>query len=115
MNNIEVLEKMVKEACEKNDYTLYKKACCLLHLYIKVCSKSEEERACFVLYDALCNEKSQGFLKVVIEIINSKHASKADIVVCGLLLSAITHDDNSVCFLLAVCDIMQDTVLKKLL
>ena len=115
MNNIEELEKMVKEACEKNDYALYKKACCLLHLYIKVCPEGEEEIACFVLYSALCDEKSQGFITVVRELINSKNASKADIILYGLFLLVTVRDDNIVGFLLAVCDIMQDTVLKKLL
>ena len=94
MNNIEALEKMVKEACEKNDYTLYKKACCLLQLYTKVCSESEKERCCFALYDALSNEKSQYFLDVVREIIESKQESTADILVYGLLLSVIARDGN---------------------
>ena len=35
INMVEELKQMGKEACEKSDYELYKKACCELHLYVK--------------------------------------------------------------------------------
>ena len=111
MYKIEELEKMVKKACEKNDYELYKKACCFLHLFIKLCPEKEEEIACFVLYDALSNEKSQGFLNVVREIINDKVSSCADQILYTLLLSVRVHSDVTP-FLLNICDEMQNEVLK---
>lgn len=113
MYKIEELEKMLKEAYEKNDYELYKKACCLLYLYIKLCSESEEDRACSVLFDALRNEKSEGFLCVAREINDGdKGSSYADNVVYALLLSVRVHSHIVVDFLLNICDEIQDKVLR---
>ena len=113
MYNIEELEKMVKEACEKNDYKLYRKACCFLHLYIKLYSENEEGIACFVLYDALSNEKSQDFLNIATEIINGdKKPSYSDAMLCALLLSVRASSDLVTAFLLNICDDMQNEVLK---
>lgn len=114
MFNIEELEKMVKEACEKNDYELYKKACCLLHLYTKLCSESEEERVYFALFDALYNEKSQFFLNVVRQIVETKHMSNGDTLLYALLLSVRIDDELIVAFLLKECDMMQSEFLKVL-
>lgn len=87
---------------------MYKKACCCLHLYIKICSASEEERAYSVLFNALSNEKSQGFLNVVRLIVKTKHLSNDDI----LLLSVRASDELIVAILLKVCDRMQSEFLK---
>lgn len=114
MFNIEELEKMVKEACEKNDYELYKKACCLLHLYTKLCSESEEIRAYFALFDALYNEKSQFFLNVVRQIVKTKPMSNSDALLYALLLSVRIDDELIGAFLLEVCDMMQSEFLKVL-
>lgn len=115
MYKIEELEKMVKKACEKNDYELYKKSCCWLHLYLKLCSESEEERACFVLFDALLNDKSQGFLNVAREIVsNDKDPSCGDIMVYNLLLSVRVDSNFVMGLLLNVCDEMQDELLKRI-
>lgn len=104
MFNIEELEKMVKDACEKNDYELYKKACCLMFFYTKICPVSEEKSS-YVLYDALCNEKSQDFLNIASEIVTGdKEHSCADIVVYALLLSVRTHSDFVRAFLIDICD-----------
>nr|DAW41249.1 MAG TPA: hypothetical protein [Caudoviricetes sp.] len=105
---------MVKEACEKYDYELYKKACCLLHMYVKLCSESEEERACFALFNALSNEKSQFFLNVVRQIVKAKHMSNGDTLLYGLLLSVRIHDEFIVAFLLKECDMMQSEFLNML-
>lgn len=111
MYKIEELEKMVKESCEKNDYELYKKACCFLHLYLKICSESEEERACYVLFDALSNEKSQGFLNIAREIVNCKVSTYADDMVYALLLSVRVNSSPVMAFLLHRCDEIQRQVL----
>lgn len=116
MYKIEECEKMVKKACEKNDYELYKKACCYLHLHIKLCSESEEERTCFALYDALFNDKSEDFLNVAREIItNDKDPSKADIMVYVLLLSVRVDSEFVMGYLLNICDEIQGEVLKMML
>ena len=112
MYKIEELEKMVKEACEKNDYELYKKACCLLHFYLKICSESEEERACFVLFDALSNKKPEHFLNVVREIINGKVSSYGDDMVYALLLSVRVGSNSVMAFLLHRCDEILDELLE---
>lgn len=111
MYKIEELEKMVKEACEKNDYELYKKACCLLHFYLQICSESEEERACFVLFDALSNKKSEHFFNVVREIINGKVSSYGDDMVYFLLLSVRVRSNTVMAFLLHRCDEIQGKLL----
>lgn len=100
---------------KKNDYELYKKACCGLYLYIKVCSESEEQRACFVLFNALINDKSQGFLNVVKEIIsNEQEPSRGDIMVYVLLMSVRVDSDLVRGFLLDTCDEIQGEILNKM-
>lgn len=111
MYSIEELEKMAKEACEKNDYEMYKKACCLLHTYIKFCKESEEYRACYVLFDALCNEKSEGFLNIAREDVTNNEPSASDIMVYSLLLSVRVPHEDIASILLQICDEIQDEVL----
>lgn len=113
MYKIKELEKMVKEACEKNDYELYKKACCFLYLYVKLCAESEQDRACSVLFAALRNEKSEGFLCVAREITeDDKSSSCADNMVYALLRSVRADSCIVIAFLLDICDEMQGEVLK---
>lgn len=114
MYSIKELEKMVKEASEKNCYELYRRACCLLHLHIKVCPESEEKIACGVLFDALSNEKSEGFLNTAREIVKNKHSSNDDVMVYALLLSVRIHDVPIIACLLKICDDIQIEVLNKL-
>lgn len=113
MYKIEELEKMVKGACEKNDYNLYKEACSLLDLRIKLGSQSEADIACFVLYEALSNEKSQGFLNTASEIVNGyEDSSYADVLIYGLLLSVRADSDFVTYYLLNICDDIQGEILK---
>lgn len=115
MYKVEEFEKMVEQACEKNDYELYKKACCGLHLYLKLCPESKAERSCFVLFDALLNDKSQGFLNVVSEIIsNDKDPSYGDMIVWALLLSVRVDSNPDMDLLLNMCDDIEDELLKKI-
>lgn len=113
INNVEEFKEKGKEACEKNDYELYKKACCVLHLYTKNCSPCKEI-ATSALFDLLTNAKSEEFLAVATEIMNNNQETNGDAIVYYLLLSVRTDHDVIMTYLLSLCDKIQMEVLDKI-
>lgn len=113
INNVEEFKEKGKEACEKNDYELYKTACCVLHLYTKNCSPCKEV-AVSALYDLLTNAKSEEFLAVATEIMNNNQETKGDAIVYYLLLSVRTDHEIIMTYLLSLCDKIQMEILDKM-
>lgn len=97
----------------KNDYELYKKVCCVLHLYTKNCSPCKEIATC-ALFDLLTNAKSEEFLAVATEIMNNNQETNGDAIVYYLLLSVRTDHEVIMTYLLSLCDKIQMEVLDKI-
>lgn len=115
INNVEELKQMGKEACEKSDYELYKKVCCELHMYVKICPPIFEVGASSTLYELLTNTKSEEFLGVVKGIImDDNDASCADAIIYYLLLSVRTDNPIEMAVILNICDTIQDEIFNRI-
>lgn len=113
MFNVEELKQKGKEACEKNDYGLYKKVCCELHLCMTTCPPSCEAETASALYDLLTNTKSEEFLAVAEYTVN-KHETYGDVIVYYLLLSVRTQNAVEIAYLLSMCGTLQTEILNSL-